>query len=77
MEGIDIFDTKLKGIIPRLINQIFNGIRKMSEYEVTIKVSIIEIYNEKIRDLLDLNKINLEVYEDNKNGIIIKDVTQI
>jgi kinesin family protein 5 len=77
MEGLDIFDNTLKGLIPRLINHLFNEIRKMSEYEVTIKVSMVEIYNEKVRDLLDLEKINLEIYEDNKNGVLIKDVTTI
>ena len=36
------------------------------EIEFTVKVSMIEIYNEKIRDLLNPKKTNLKIHE-NKN----------
>jgi len=34
-------------------------------------------FNEKIRDLLDRNKNNLEIQESHSAGIYIKDVTEI
>jgi kinesin family protein 5 len=37
---------------------------------------MIEIYNEKIRDLLDPKKINLKIAESKDRGIYIKDMTE-
>jgi len=44
--------------------------------EFTVKVSMIEIYMEKIQDLLDRSKTNLKVAEDKVKGIFIQDVTE-
>ncbi|VDN53580.1 unnamed protein product [Dracunculus medinensis] len=53
MEGI-FGDTEKQGIIPRIVQDIFNHIYNMDvDLEFHIKVSYFEIYNEKIRDLLD------------------------
>lgn len=53
MEGV-IGDPTLQGIIPRIIQDIFNHIYNMDEnLEFHIKVSYFEIYMDKIRDLLD------------------------
>lgn len=53
MEG-DIDDPTKQGIIPRIVNDIFNHIYSIEEnLEFHIKVSYYEIYLEKIRDLLD------------------------
>jgi hypothetical protein len=53
MEGV-IGDPHLQGIIPRIVNDIFNHIYAMEEnLEFHIKVSYFEIYMDKIRDLLD------------------------
>jgi kinesin family protein 5 len=44
----------MKGMTPRLVEKIFdNIIQASSNIEFTVKVSYIEIYMEKIRDLLD------------------------
>ena len=37
---------------------------------------MIEIYNEKILDLLDLNKKDLKMRENKKNGVFIENVTE-
>lgn len=53
MQGADIDNPSLKGIIPRIVEQIFASIMNadiMIEY--TVKVSYMEIYMEKIKDLL-------------------------
>lgn len=53
MEGV-IGDPQKQGIIPRIVNDIFNHIYAMEEnLEFHIKVSYFEIYMDKIRDLLD------------------------
>ena len=37
---------------------------------------MIEIYNEKILDLLDLNKKDLKMRENKKKGVFIENVTE-
>ena len=47
-------DQDWQGIIPRIVDDIFNYIFEMEEnVEFHIKVSYYEIYMERIRDLLD------------------------
>lgn len=66
------------GIIPRMMVQVFESIAKASEeIEFTVKCSYLEIYNEKIQDLLDPNKSNLLVKEDKDRGIYIQDLTEV
>lgn len=77
MQGSDITDENMMGIIPRIVRHIFNQIDEASEdIEFTVKVSMIEIYMERIRDLLDPKKINLQVHEDKERGVFIGDVTE-
>ncbi|TRY95241.1 hypothetical protein DNTS_023082 [Danionella cerebrum] len=53
MEG-NLHDSDGMGIIPRIVQDIFNYIYSMDEnLEFHIKVSYFEIYLDKIRDLLD------------------------
>lgn len=46
------------GIIPRLCSSIFEKIEKLSSDTLAFKVEVsyLEIYNEKVRDLLDPKK---------------------
>ncbi|RXG71713.1 Kinesin heavy chain [Armadillidium vulgare] len=76
MEGV-ITDPHLQGIIPRIINDIFNHIYSMEEnLEFHIKVSYFEIYMDKIRDLLDVSKVNLAVHEDKNRVPFVKGATE-
>lgn len=53
-QGADIDDENTKGIIPRIIEQIFQSIMiSPANMEFTVKVSYMEIYMEKVRDLLN------------------------
>ena len=45
--------------------------------EFKIKLSIIEIYLESIRDLIDTDKINLKLRESPSKGVFIEDVTEV
>ena len=59
MEG-DIEDQVKKGIIPRSVEKLFDGVAEADEnIEFTFKVNYIEIYMEKIRDLLDPNHLKV------------------
>ncbi len=77
MTGPDIFDLQNRGVIPRMVSYVFDQISHASaDIEFTVKVSMIEIYMEKIQDLLDRSKTNLKVAEDKMRGIFIQDVTE-
>lgn len=68
---------KLQGIIPRIVQDIFNHIYAMdSELEFQIKISYFEIYMDKIRDLLDVSKVNLSVHEDKNRVPYVKGATE-
>lgn len=59
MEGMR-HDSDFKGIIPRMFDYLFDLISKAdSDIEFSIKCSYLEIYMEKIMDLLDAKKTNL------------------
>ena len=66
------------GVIPRIINDIFTHIYGLEDpnLEFNLKVSYFEIYNEKIRDLLDISKLNLTIHEGKDKVPYVKDVTE-
>jgi len=73
MQGPDIDDPDLRGVIPRVIDDIFDRIAEAPEHlEFTIRASYLEIYLEKIRDLLDPARDNLQVREDPTKGIFVQ-----
>jgi len=56
MEG-DVAQDSTKGVIPRMVEEIFGRIQQADTSLVfTIKVSFVEIYMERIKDLLDPNQ---------------------
>ena len=60
MSGPDIESLEDRGIIPRMVSGLFKQISEQPEdIEFSMKVSFVEIYNEKIKDLLDPSKTNL------------------
>ena len=76
MEGA-IGDDSMEGIIPRIVNDIFQYIFTMEEkVEFHIKVSYFEIYMDKIKDLLDIGKDNLTVHEDKDRVPFVKGATE-
>ena len=68
--------TSESGVIPRMIKHVFNAITSSTEnIEFRIKVSLVELYMEKLRDLIDLNKADLKIRSDKKRGVFIEDLT--
>jgi kinesin family protein 5 len=45
--------------------------------EFHIKIAYFEIYNERIRDLLDVTKTNLTIHEDKNRVPFVKNVTEL
>lgn len=77
MQGANIYDEDLKGITPRMIEEIYQTIEGTPETtEFLIQVSITEIYKEKLRDLLDITQTNLKIRESATKGIYIDGVTE-
>lgn len=77
MLGPSIDDPDMRGVIPRMVSYVFKEIEDApKEIEFSVKVSMVEIYMEKIRDLLDPVKTNLKVHEDKNKGVYIADVTE-
>ncbi|KAL4441418.1 hypothetical protein ABPG74_013713 [Tetrahymena malaccensis] len=78
MEGPDDVNQETKGLIPRMMDRVFETILNASEdLEFQIRVSFLEIYNEKIQDLLDPDKNNLQIKENKARGIYVQDATEI
>jgi kinesin family protein 5 len=70
MQG-EMEEEKTQGIIPRMISHVFKHIYKNEDTDFMIKVSMIEIYQEKIRDLFDVSRVNLNIREDSIKGIYV------
>ena len=75
MQG-EMEEQARQGIIPRMISHVFKHIYKNEGTDFMIKVSMIEIYQEKIRDLLDVSRVNLNIREDSIKGIYVDGVSE-
>ncbi|CAL1704434.1 unnamed protein product [Somion occarium] len=76
MMGADIDDPELKGLIPRITEQIFQSIVESDAHlEYLVKVSYMEIYLERIRDLLAPQNDNLQVHEEKSKGVYVKNLS--
>ncbi|KAL8655185.1 MAG: hypothetical protein Q9226_003145 [Calogaya cf. arnoldii] len=78
MMGADIDHEEQRGIIPRIVEQMFASIlRSPGNIEYTVRVSYMEIYMEKIRDLLVPQNDNLPVHEEKSRGVYVKGLLEI
>ncbi|XP_047070817.1 kinesin-like protein KIN-1 [Lolium rigidum] len=80
MEGPSILHcNELKtGLVQRVVNGLFDCLRTSENITTwTVKLSMVEIYLEKVRDLLDLSKDNLQIKESKSQGIFISGATEI
>lgn len=78
MMGTNIDDDQGRGVIPRIVEQIFASIMSSpSTIEYTVRVSYMEIYMERIRDLLAPQNDNLPVHEEKNRGVYVKGLLEI
>ena len=75
MEGL-IDDESKMGVIPRMINHVFNFIRNNNDIEFIMKASMVELYQEKIRDLIDTKKVNLNIRETPSRVIYLENLSE-
>jgi len=77
MEGPEHTDPELQGVIPRMIGTIFEDVLKAdANIEFNITVAYFEIYQEKIRDLLNTSQDNMVVREHPQKGIWVDGATE-
>ncbi|KAJ1727747.1 hypothetical protein LPJ61_004416 [Coemansia biformis] len=78
MMGADIDSEELRGIIPRIVEGVFGKIvESPPTVEYMVKASYMEIYMERIRDLLSPEESNLSVHEDKANGVYVKGLMEV
>lgn len=78
MMGTNIDDVEGRGVIPRIVEQIFASIMSSpGTIEYTVRVSYMEIYMERIRDLLAPQNDNLPVHEEKNRGVYVKGLLEI
>lgn len=76
--GTNIDDEAERGVIPRIVEQIFASIMSSpGSIEYTVRVSYMEIYMERIRDLLAPHNDNLPVHEEKNRGVYVKGLLEI
>ena len=60
-----------------MVRTVFTRIESAQDtIEFQVKVSMIEIYMEKIRDLLDTSKTDLKIHEEKGKGVYMADLTE-
>ncbi|RVX18738.1 Kinesin-like protein KIN-1 [Vitis vinifera] len=81
MEGPSILecDQQKKGLLPRVVDGLFQCIKSSDEAtKYTIKLSMVEIYMEKVRfGPFDLLKDNIQIKESKVHGILLSGVTEV
>ena len=71
-------NDKLKGIIPRIVDGVFDFIDNSADHiEFIIKVSMLEIYKEGLTDLLNINGTkSVKIRETPTKGIFIENMVE-
>jgi len=72
MLGPNIIDEAERGMIPRMVSHIFSEIENAPPTQsFEVKVSYVEIYMEKVRDLMNPSAQDLKIRENKGKGIFI------
>lgn len=71
------FDENLRGLQPRCLEYLFYALKQHSDAENLIKITYVEIYNEKIIDLLSDKDSSLSLREDIEKGVFIENVKEV
>ena len=79
MMGGDIQSTTSQGLIPRSFDLIFKSLALLAtetDTEFTVKVSMLEIYREKLKDLIGQRN-DLKIKQDKRRGIYVEGLTEV
>ena len=75
MYGPDIYD---KGIIPRIVEDIFNYVEKADDnIDFQFKLSVLEIYKEVMYDLLTQQSADIKIQENPETGMVIEGLSEV
>ena len=78
MYGPDIFDDIYKGIIPRIVEDIFNYVEKADDnIDFQFKLSVLEIYKEVMYDLLTQQSADIKIQENPETGVVIEGLSEV
>ena len=78
MYGPDIFDDIYKGIIPRIVEDIFNYVENADDnIDFQFKLSVLEIYKEVIYDLLTQQSGDIKIQENPETGVVIEGLSEV
>jgi kinesin family protein 5 len=78
MMGVDIYDEEHRGIIPRAATQVFAAIETADrDVEFTFTCSMLEIYKETLKDLLEPSAKELKIKEDPRRGIYVAGLREV
>eukprot|EP00891_Asterochloris_glomerata_P002689 jgi/Astpho2/2689/gw1.00050.167.1_t len=75
----DLHHAQRRGIVPRAVSALAAGlvVRASPSCSLQVTMSSLEIYCEKIRDLLDCSNSNLQVKQDPCRGITVAGATEV
>eukprot|EP00210_Caulerpa_lentillifera_P005729 g5477.t1 len=65
------------GIIQRVIQNVFELMKKSLKNEYRLRLSMLEIYNEKLNDLLDTSRTNLKIMENHSKSVHVENLTEV
>ena len=78
MYGPDIYDDVYKGIIPRIVEDIFNYVEKADDnIDFQFKLSVLEIYKEVMYDLLTQQSADIKIQENPETGMVIEGLSEV
>ncbi len=81
-EGLSENSQELRGLIPRVLEYIFNEIERIAaeqqekQMSFSIACSYLEIYNETVIDLLNTSKENLRLLQDPDKNVYVENLTE-
>ncbi|GAB4823550.1 hypothetical protein N2152v2_010596 [Parachlorella kessleri] len=64
------------GMIPLALTEVFRLVERSPKKEFLIRMSMMEIYNEVLNDLLNPSKTNLKLREDPRRGFYVEGITE-
>ena len=74
----EVLNERDLGVIPKSMKYLFNSMKNCEEYEFVTTISLIEIYNEEIIDLLNYKNSskNFTLREDKSGQVFISGLTE-
>ena len=77
IQGPELEDLETQGILPRAVRDVYDKFDNTSENtKLTIKISMIGIYLERVIDLLDPKKLDIQINADDTERNYVENLTE-